>query len=239
MPYIAPQDRPMFDTMIDGLVKQCRARKYDRNGMAKVVANILTYGLTRAAYAYEITQTIDGIIKDLAKRIRVRGDANYIVCRVVLESMKPEKGWSYHSLSDAVAAVGEASEYVSFVAEELGLLSPFTPKEFNDCLSVIEDVQYEIHRRLLDPYEDTAILKNGDMACFANEDFCLMPLGLDLSGLAGLIPQSGCGGNCKCKTDFSDVACGGQGLEDLPPITEAFTQQQVDAVDEERRADEG
>jgi hypothetical protein len=81
---------------------------------------------------------LDAIIEGLVNRLREikarPGDCNYVVTRIVLESLKPSEGWSYHSLSDA-----------------------------------------EIERRLLGPYEDEAIIKNGDMPCY-QEPFAKHPV---------------------------------------------------------------
>jgi hypothetical protein len=90
---------------------------------------------------------VDVILEGLVARLREikarPGDCNYVVTRVVLESLKPSEGWSYHSLSDAVR--------------------------------VLKDAAAEIERRLLGPYEDDAILKNGDMQCF-QEPFAKHPM---------------------------------------------------------------
>jgi hypothetical protein len=98
--------------------------------------------------------------------------------------------------------------------------------------------------------EDRAILKNGDLACFANEDFVLKPFGLGLS-MAGA--NSG-RGTCGCKCD--PCGCGTEGEPEdkpifdafdlsvmkgecpMPPITKALTQEQYDSVDKERRSDD-
>lgn len=89
---------------------------------------------------------LDTIIDGLVKRLRDiecrPGDCNYVVTRVVLEALRPESGWSYHDLHDAV-----------------GLL---------------RDAAGEIERRLMGPYEDVAIRRNGDMQCFA-EPFAYCP----------------------------------------------------------------
>lgn len=77
---------------------------------------------------------VDGLVKRLREIKCKPEDCNYVVTRVVLEALKPDTGWDYHSLSDAVR--------------------------------VLKDSATEIERRLLGPYEDTAILKNGDLPCF-------------------------------------------------------------------------
>lgn len=85
---------------------------------------------------HERRVALDVIIDGLVKRLKElpdlkRGDLNYTVTRLVLETLNKD---SYHSLSD--------------------------------CVSVLRDAADEIARRLLGPYEDTAIQKNGDMGCF-------------------------------------------------------------------------
>jgi hypothetical protein len=79
---------------------------------------------------------VDTITDGLVGRLQsmdglCRGDINYVITRIVLETLNKN---SYHSLSD--------------------------------CVSVLRDAADEIQRRLLGPYEDSAIDKNGDMQCF-------------------------------------------------------------------------
>jgi hypothetical protein len=212
------------------------------------VGGLVLNALTPTPYAYGFGQSIDGIIKDLAKRIRVRGDANYCVCRILLETLKPVSGWSYHSLSDTVMACDAAISLVYDTQREQKL----EDVEVADAISVLGDVVTEIERRLLGPYEDTAILKNGDLACFANESFALKPLGLGLglgfiSGAnSGRVP---CGCKCDpggcspggCEPEATPLHCelGLLGIDDhMPPITKALTQEQYDSVDKERRSDD-
>jgi len=95
------------------------------------------------ANRYALDVIVDGLVKRLRDIKAKPGDCNYVVTRVVLESLKPDTGWSYHSLSDAVR--------------------------------VLKDAAAEIERRLLGPYEDTAILKNGDMPCY-QEQFTKHPV---------------------------------------------------------------
>lgn len=63
------------------------------------------------------------------------GLVNYVITCVVTSTMKPPGGWSYTSLSRALA--------------------------------VFRDAEAEMRRRLLDPYEDKAIIKNGDVPEYA------------------------------------------------------------------------
>ena len=257
MPYIKLADRPRFDTMIDGLVSKIRG--FDRDAMAQVVGSLVLNALTPMTYAYGFGQSVDGIIKDLAKRIRVRGDANYCVCRILLESMKPETGWGYHSLSDTVIACDVAINLVYDARRDQKL----EDAQVADAISVLCDVVTEIDRRLLGPYEDTAILKNGDLACFANEDFSLKPFGLGLS----TAPSGRCACGCACKPEGEPIAVPDLNMSDLvsdraacgckpegepildnwrrrnclgpcPPVTEALTQEQCDSVDQERKAND-
>ena len=236
MPYIKLADRPMFDTMIDGLVSKIRG--FDRDAMGQVAGSLVINALTPTLYSYGFGQSVDRIIKDLAKRIRVRGDANYCICRILLESMKPETGWSYHSLSDVVMACDAAWNLVYDVQREQKL----EDAQVADAISVLGDVTTEIERRLLGPYEDKAILKNGDLACFANEDFALKPLStpgwrdacgcapcqcepegeailsvpdLNMSGLVSDRPP--CGRVCEC-----DPECDPEGKSESKPIFDAF-----------------
>jgi len=212
MPYIKKTDRAKFNVMIDGLVPKARALTCIQ--MSEVVANLVVYALTPTCRQFMVDAHIDPIVRNLATRIETRGEANYCVCRILLEGIKPSAGWTYHSLSDVVTAGDMAITKVYDVQQ----LEELKDSEVFDAVSVLGDAVVEIERRLLGPYEDTAILKNGDMQCF-NEPFALRPLS---------DPKVTCG--CVC----DPCQC-----EPLPPITEAFTQKQYDAIDQERRQDEG
>jgi len=59
------------------------------------------------------------------------GAVNYCVTRLVTGALKPEQGWSYASLSHAIA--------------------------------VLHDAAHEIERRLMNPHEDRARARNGDI----------------------------------------------------------------------------
>jgi hypothetical protein len=147
---------------------------------------------------------VDPIIDGLVKRLRSiecrPGDLNYTVCRVVLESLRPNTGWDYHSLSSAV--------------------------------SVLKDAAVEIERRLLGPYEDTGIEKNGDLHCF-NEKFATQKPVQALD-----IQPGGCCqpfidpvyGDVSSAPPVADAAC------DVP-IAEALTDEQFDATEAQREAD--
>jgi hypothetical protein len=220
MPYIKLTDRPVFDTIIDGLVPKIRDR--DRNFMSRLAANFVVQALSPVSYTDNLGPGIDDIVIALAKRVGERGDANYCLCRILLESMKPEKGWSYRSLSDVVMAADHAIDFVYDVQRTHTL----SDAQMWDTASVLGDVSCEIQRRLLDPYEDTAILKNGDMACF-DEPFAYKPL--NMSG--AFSSRAACGCVCDpCQCEPSDI------VEDrLPQITEALTRTQYEAIDRKRR----
>ena len=102
-----------------------------------------------------IDPIIDGLIKRLREIGPLRDDLEYVVTRLVIESLRPPNGWDHHSL--------------------------------NDCTSVLYEAADEIHRRLRGVYEDEQIATNGDMECFA-----------------------------------------------LPPITQALTDEQLQAVEDQR-----
>jgi hypothetical protein len=59
------------------------------------------------------------------------GLANYVISSTIVRTLRPPSGWTYGSLSKALA--------------------------------VFRDAEAEMRRRLLDPYEDKAIAKNGDI----------------------------------------------------------------------------
>jgi hypothetical protein len=67
------------------------------------------------------------------------GVANYLVTRLIVDIMRPLDGWSYTSLSQAIA--------------------------------VLSDAAAEMRRRLLDPYEEKIILRNGDIPEYANPEY--------------------------------------------------------------------
>ena len=83
---------------------------------------------------------VTGLINHLRRNGAVKGDINYVLCRLILGALRPETGWTYASLSNA--------------------------------LSVTDDVNKELRRRLLDPYEDDAIDKNGDVPEIEREEYC-------------------------------------------------------------------
>jgi hypothetical protein len=76
---------------------------------------------------------IASIIKNVPSG-KIKGACNYIISRIVAGAMKPDAGWGYTSLSEAV--------------------------------DVFADAESEMRRRMLDPYEDKAIEKNGDLPEF-------------------------------------------------------------------------
>jgi len=188
-----------------------------KDQMRRVVSNIITKAFLTDADSFLIEPTIDSVVGDLCRRIHTRGEANYVLCRVVLESMKPEGGWGYHSLSDTIIVLEGAIEGIDENSTGTSMDTLY------DCVSVCYDAADEIKRRLLGPYEDTAIRKNGDMACFANEPFAyLPPIDFTFDELAG-----GC---CGCCPPVAEACC-----DVLPPIAEAFTQEQIDAAERAAR----
>lgn len=232
MPYIRPSRRPAFDTIIDGIINQARLRPAVQK-TRDIVFGLTTgfVGLPLPADYNCVENTLASMVRDLVKRIQdedgVRGDVNYSVCRIALESLKPATGWSYYSLSDAVAACeGAAAE----IAANYDFTVEWRPIHY--ALSICVDAGDEIRRRLLAPYEDAAIIKNGDMACF-QEPFAHVPL--------SFLPE--------CEEDSRHMLAVIEEEDDLgpipsyvgdplPAITDAFTDDQIEAIEKERDVEE-
>jgi len=177
MPYIALKKRAALDCILEGLIK--KLRPFDigaREEVQQAIANLVVYTQVSDANFDQVHEDLDsevlGVVHDLGTRLLslrcVRGDLNYCVTRIVLETLRPRAGWSYHSLSDAVSACNLAADKVIEIygVDEMGA---------QDAISILRDVADEIKRRLLGPYEDNAIRKNGDMLCFVSEDFAYVP----------------------------------------------------------------
>lgn len=215
--------------MIDGLVSKIHG--FDCMQMGEVAAMlVINAPLTQTpmVFSLAISPGVGDIVRALAKRIRVRGDANYCVCRILLEGMKPETGWCYHSLSDVLIAFEAATNFVYDVQREQELEDAATAP----ALSVLYDAITEIERRLIGPYEDKAILKNGDMACF-DEPFAYKPQ--DTCGCKG--DTCGCPPEGKPILDNFHLKALQCGVRPVPAIN-VFTQEQCDAIDKERKANE-
>lgn len=54
----------------------------------------------------EAADTLMQAIPDITKR---KGSTNYMVTRIVARAMKPEAGWSYNSISEAIAVLDDAA----------------------------------------------------------------------------------------------------------------------------------
>ena len=91
----------------------------------------------KVALSIPLISMVSGLIRGFSLDDRY-GAANYIVTRIIAHSLKPSEGWSYISLSRAIA--------------------------------VLEDAAHEMRRRLLDPYEDAARKKNGDLPEYENKE---------------------------------------------------------------------
>lgn len=70
-----------------------------------------------------LNREIGNLVDKLRDLGSVKGDVNYTITRVVLGAMCPESGWSYQTLSDAVAALKDAATEV-----ERRLLAPYEDK---------------------------------------------------------------------------------------------------------------
>lgn len=175
MPYIKQDRRAALDVIIDGLVKRLRERTQAGTTywLECVVRFIACSVLIDKEPELSTPDVVCGITTDLVRRLKeikaVKGDVNYTITRLTLESLKPDGGWGYHSLSEAVSVLRDQADWVNDRYRK--------DRNVYSATSVLRDVADEICRRLLGPYEDTAILKNGDMPCF-DESFALKPLGI-------------------------------------------------------------
>lgn len=55
---------------------------------------------------FEIVDRLEKVAPDILKR---PGPTNYVVTRIVAGALKPAEGWSYHSLSRAIAVLRDAA----------------------------------------------------------------------------------------------------------------------------------
>lgn len=73
------------------------------------------------------------------------------------------------------ATKGDVNYVVTRIAlEALRPLNTWSYHTLSAAVGALKDAAAEIERRLLGPYEDQAILKNGDMQCY-DEPFALKP----------------------------------------------------------------
>jgi len=100
----------------------------------------------------------------------------------------------------------------------LEVLNHNSYSSLSDCVGVLRDAASEIERRLMAPYEDSCIQKNGDLQCLQSlyNTPGIGPMG-DPFIVDSPLPKScdcdgGCGDACKC----------------IPPITECLTQEMID-----------
>lgn len=181
MPYVPHEKRAALDVMIDGLVAKIREHEQEEDAIRYAALKCIVEGQNRyledlAEFLNELRpvdgttrMVLSGLIQRLHNIHANRGDVNYTLTRIVLESMKPEGGWGYHTLSDCVALMNNVADILIRCMDGDDLI------DLLFLVSIPRDVATEIERRLLGPYEDTAILKNGDMACF-QEPFAHCPV---------------------------------------------------------------
>lgn len=99
--------------------------------------------------------------------------------------------------------------------------------DLHDAVGLLRDAAAEIERRLMGPYEDTTILKNGDLACF-DETFAHKPLKPTIGVLGDFMhgclgePHKPAGHECCCDPS------------QLPPIQEV-AQEVAEKIEEERK----
>jgi hypothetical protein len=64
--------------------------------------------IQRSQLDFEIHQLSESIRRIQSQLIDRPGLVNYAITRVVLQSLKPEGGWSYHSISRALGVLRDA-----------------------------------------------------------------------------------------------------------------------------------
>ncbi len=57
-------------------------------------------------YMEEVVGHLKWVQPDVLKR---PGPTNYVITRIVARTLKPEEGWSYHSISRAIAVLNDAA----------------------------------------------------------------------------------------------------------------------------------
>jgi hypothetical protein len=65
--------------------------------------------------------------------------------------------------SDDNAAKGELNYIISSILLRIVKLKGERYARYNDLVGVLECCKLEMYRRMIGPYEDTAIIKNGDI----------------------------------------------------------------------------
>ncbi len=58
------------------------------------------------SYINEVVYQLKWMQPDILKR---PGPTNYVITRVVARALKPDDGWSYHSISRAIAVLNDAA----------------------------------------------------------------------------------------------------------------------------------
>ncbi len=81
---------------------------------------------------------IDNLIERMRKVFVVKGDVNYAITRIVLGALRPDDGWSYTTLSEAIGVLRDSE-----VEIRRRLLDPYE----NQAIRQNGDVP-EIHREL-------------------------------------------------------------------------------------------
>jgi hypothetical protein len=85
----------------------------------------------------DLDPMVDALAAKLREMVCVRGDLNYVVTQLVLSALKPDSGWSYHSLSDTISVLRDAADeiarrmlgpYEDKAAAKNGDCSVFSPK---------------------------------------------------------------------------------------------------------------
>ena len=181
--YISRAERPKLDPIIDGLVNTLRTKVHPNRTLMRDIVAALVMSALDVSHVSSFYDAVSTCLRQLSMRINTRGQASYCVCRVVLETLKPDTGWCYESLSGALLVIESACDLI-YMNDEFQQ----TEGAYN-CIAVLCDTATEIERRLMAIYNNVAIAFNGDMECFSetfSNDFT--------------DPEGGlCGSECRCK----------------------------------------
>ena len=138
MPYVQTAKRVLLDPYIDEFLKEYQCR----------------------------IDTLADIIRDLAERIEVNGDLNYVISKIIWTLFERNKRYAtgdslMNSLEELKLLVAVKNYSPDLLA--VALYSLCKNCRVENKLGTIMNVEFEFYRRRLGIYEDLAINKNGDL----------------------------------------------------------------------------
>jgi len=90
----------------------------------------------------DLDPMVEALVGKLREMSCVRGDLNYVVTQLVLGALKPDSGWSYHSLSDTISVLRDAADEIA-----RRMLGPYEDKaaaKNGDCSVFCPSIKFEI-----------------------------------------------------------------------------------------------